>query len=549
MTPLKYINHNNYCIICNGNKIHYDFSINPYRVEECSNCRMMRLNPQPTNEELAKIYMDKHFLTTLKDQNGHQHVSTLKTSTANYYLDMLESYLGGKINGHLLEIGCGFGDFLEQAAMRGVKVTGIEYSNHATDVARKKLGNKGDVICGDITDLLKSEKRYDYLFFADVLEHVRNPRDFMKAAHQLLTDNGIAIAIVPSTDSLSARLMKNKWMEFKPEHLWYFSRNTLTRLFYTEHFGQTKIHTAKKTLSFDYIAHHFDHYPTKPFTNIIQIIRRLTPTFLRKLPVHINAGGIMVIAKKKPQTVRKKLSVIMAAYNEENTIKNTIDKVLAKTITDVDIELIIVESNSTDSTQSILSQYQHHERVKIIWQDKARGKGHAIRAGLQHISGDFVLIQDADDEYDIEDYDALINPLVTGEAAFVLGARHGGSTWKMRKFSDQKLAGHVLNFGHWCFTLLINVFFGLKLKDPFTMYKVFRADCLEGISLECNRFDFDFELLIKLVKNGYTPIEIPVNYRSRSFKAGKKIRVFKDPLTWIKAIIKFRLQNQALHSQ
>ena len=168
---------------------------------------------------------------------------------------------------------------------------------------------------------------------------------------------------------------------------------------------------------------------------------------------------------------------------------------------------------------------------------------HSSRTGLQHVNGNYVLIQDADDEYDINDYDALLEPLLTGEASFVLGARHGGGAWKMRKFEDQRLVGLLLNFGHWFFATLVNVVYGLRLKDPFTMYKVFRADCLRELEFECDRFDFDFELLIKLVRKGYRPIEIPVNYRSRSFSEGKKVNVFRDPWTWLRAIVKFRLQK------
>jgi hypothetical protein len=85
--------------------------------------------------------------------------------------------------------------------------------------------------------------------------------------------------------------------------------------------------------------------------------------------------------------------------------------------------------------------------------------------------------------------------------------------------------------------------FGVKLSDPFTMYKVFRRDCLSGLKLECNRFDLDFELVIKLVRKGYIPIEIPVNYRSRSFSEGKKVSMIRDPLTWFGALIKFRIQR------
>ena len=165
-----------------------------------------------------------------------------------------------------------------------------------------------------------------------------------------------------------------------------------------------------------------------------------------------------------------------------------------------------------------------------------------MRGGLQRITGDYVLIQDADLEYDLEDYEALLEPLVEGRAAFVLGARHGGSAWKMRSFSGQPFISAVLNLAHWFFTMLVNVGFHARLKDPFTMYKVFRRDCLYGLNFECNRFDFDFELVIKLLRKGYQPLEIPVNYRSRSFAEGKKVSFFGDPLTWLRALVKFRLE-------
>jgi len=110
----------------------------------------------------------------------------------------------------------------------------------------------------------------------------------------------------------------------------------------------------------------------------------------------------------------------------------------------------------------------------------------------------------------------------------------------MRKFARQPVRAFVLNSGHWGFTILLNATLGIWLRDPFTMYKVFRRDCLNGLTLECNRFDFDWELLIKLVRSGHRPIEIPINYRSRSFQEGKKVRMFRDPLTWLRALIKFR---------
>jgi glycosyltransferase involved in cell wall biosynthesis len=179
--------------------------------------------------------------------------------------------------------------------------------------------------------------------------------------------------------------------------------------------------------------------------------------------------------------------------------------------------------------------------VKLILEEQPRGKGHAVRTGLELASGDYVLIQDADLEYDLEDYDALLEHLVAGRSAFVLGSRHGGrDVWKMRQFTGQRGLSLIFNFGHWFFTTLINVLFFQRLRDPFTMFKVFRRDCVSGLEFECNRFDFDFELLIKLIRKGYRPVELPVNYRSRSYKEGKKVRMFRDPITWLGVLMWLR---------
>jgi hypothetical protein len=158
-----------------------------------------------------------------------------------------------------------------------------------------------------------------------------------------------------------------------------------------------------------------------------------------------------------------------------------------------------------------------------------------VRAGFARATGDVILIQDADLEYDLADYDILLAPILAGRQVFVLGSRHGQGGWAIRQFADQPFRAFVFNLGHWGFTALINVSLGIWLRDPFTMYKVFRRECLEGLTLTCNRFDLDWELLIKLVRRGYRPIEIPVAYRSRSFTQGKKIRPFRDPLTWLVA--------------
>lgn len=241
-----------------------------------------------------------------------------------------------------------------------------------------------------------------------------------------------------------------------------------------------------------------------------------------------------------PRPAARVLSVIVPVYNERSTAREALDAIVAKSIPDWRLEIVMVESNSTDGTRDIVLTYRDHPRVKVVLEEKARGKGHAVRAGFTHATGDVIVIQDADLEYDLADYDVLLAPIAAGRQTFVLGSRHGSGGWAIRKFADQPVQALVLNLAHWGFTLMINVSLGIWLRDPFTMYKVFRRDCLDGLKFECNRFDFDWELLIKLVRKGHRPIEIPISYKSRSFKEGKKISMFRDPITWIWALVKFR---------
>lgn len=263
--------------------------------------------------------------------------------------------------------------------------------------------------------------------------------------------------------------------------------------------------------------------------------------------VWAHSRGVMTLrvsAKRAPASrPLKTCSIIVPVFNESETFPELMRRVLNKRLDHLGLEreIILIESNSTDGTREQVAAFAMTPGVRILWQDRPLGKGHAVRQGFTAATGDIILIQDADLEYDVNDYDALLEPLLEDRAAFVLGSRHSGGPG-MRRFTDQRLLGEVFNFGHHCFTALINVLYGQHMRDPFTMFKVFRRDCLHGLQLECNRFDFDHELVIKLLLKGYRPLEIPVRYRSRSFNEGKKIRPFRDALTWLVADVKYRFQ-------
>ena len=235
-----------------------------------------------------------------------------------------------------------------------------------------------------------------------------------------------------------------------------------------------------------------------------------------------------------------RLSVVMAVYNEVDTVATAIERVLAVEIENVEIELIVVESNSTDGTREVVSRYAADPRVRLVLQEAPRGKGAAVRAGFEHITGGIVLIQDADLEYSVEDYAKLIEPIMRGDVDFTLGSRHVRGH-PVRVMEQMRAIALVMNSAHWVFTWFFNITYGTKLRDPFTMYKVFRSECIEGVEFVADRFDFDWELAGKLVRLGYMPVEIPVQYNSRGYDGGKKVRFFRDPLTWIAACLRFRV--------
>jgi glycosyltransferase involved in cell wall biosynthesis len=242
-----------------------------------------------------------------------------------------------------------------------------------------------------------------------------------------------------------------------------------------------------------------------------------------------------------------KVSIIIPVYNEATTVATLLDRVWAQPLPGITKEIIIVESNSTDGSREIVAGFvarhgsDSSPRIQVIYQPGPKGKGHAIRQGFAAATGEILLIQDADLEYDVADYPELLRPIAEGHAAFVLGSRHMGSErWKIRKFRHSGVQSIYMNVGGVLFHKFFNMVFGTRLTDPTSMYKVFRSDCLDGLNFACDRFDFDYELLGKLIRKGFSPLEIPVSYKSRGFDEGKKIRMFRDPVTWVIAIVNSR---------
>jgi len=503
------------CPVCDERRRSYLFVVCGLPVARCPGCGLVSLNPYPDLKDCCSFYG-----ISLDEQDPRLFWTDSKTErdAASRYVSTLKE--AGLKRGRLLVISPPEHPFAVEATGQGYEI-GLQLSIREIENGQN-LGEE-----------------YDGAVIISQLEKAAAPLDFLRKIHAALRSGGSLFLAVPSLDSLPARFLGDRWTEWRPENRYYFDTATIhSSLLKT---GFTQVWTEREKRSYT-LRHLFDRSATFPptlLTRMIAFSYRIVPSPLRHLHVRLTTSRKVITAVKSSVPSRPRLSIVVPAYNESATFGTLMECLLAKKMDEVEREIIIVESNSQDGTREIAQQYQHHPEVKLVLQDRPGGKGNAVRLGFEHATGDLILIQDADLEYDLNDYEALIEPLLNHRALFVLGARHGGN-WKMRRFTGKWSLATLLNLGHVLFTRLMNVLYRQHMSDPFTMFKVFRRDCLYGIKFECNRFDFDHELVIKLVRKGYTPLEIPVNYWSRSFKEGKKVNLFRDPWTWLWVNLKFR---------
>jgi len=372
------------------------------------------------------------------------------------------------------------------------------------------------------------------------LMRVPNPRAALAKIRRHLGVGARAFLSLPFLDGHQATLMGRNWHQWQASNRWYFTRETVNLLLLAAGFEHIWFEPERRRYSLDLLVERARQSSEAPsWLAGLEAVRRLSPRRLRSHEFRLPSGTAVVTATAAPPRAQTVVSIIVPVFNERVTVGEMMHGLLAKQLPGMRKEIIIVESNSTDGSRELVRGYEGHPDVRLLLQPAPRGKGYAVREGLRAASGDIVMIQDADLEYDFDDYDGLLAPLDHWQSMFVLGSRHHGD-WKMRRFTDDPVAALIMNFGHSFFRSLINIALRTSIADPFTMFKVFRRDALHGLDFVCNRFDFDIELVMKLVRKGYVPLELPVNYASRSFAEGKKVSVTRDGLTWIWTILKTR---------
>lgn len=225
-----------------------------------------------------------------------------------------------------------------------------------------------------------------------------------------------------------------------------------------------------------------------------------------------------------------KISIIVPIYNEEILLPRVLENLRRLPL---DKELILVDDGSKDGTLSILKQEEEKPDTKVLYHSINQGKGASIRTGLTKVTGDIVIIQDSDLEYNSDEIPKVLEPILKGETQVAFGSRFMG------KVTGMRLPNRVANF---LLAHMVSLLYGQKITDEATAYKAFRTEVIKSIPLTCTRFEFCPEVTAKILKNGYHIIEVPVTYSARTFEEGKKIG-WKDFFQAVSILLKYRFKD------
>jgi LSD1 subclass zinc finger protein len=515
------------CPVCRADAERYLFYERGARFVQCRSCDTVFVNPPPRE---LRDYFDVHAAgnATIEDR---EHVRTGLNDVLRCATDVHLAHRGSPparvvIAGRMPD-DLSIPDDLNIASSAPIDAVRLTHDETLRLVHEADVSPIVEAIGDDV----------DLVVLNHLLEACPRAADVVAALASRLPSRALLVVVYSNTASLPGRLLRRHWRRFFHWRAVYFNSENLRGM--VEREGLRLVRQSGMNTSYT-LSRALDL--VLPGTRAASLARSagLSAATLRAP----TGTHVSIFEHGGDSESSELLSVVVPVFDEAAYVRGVLDELLARTFV-IPHEVIAVESNSTDGTREIVQSYEGSPGLRIIYEDRPRGKGSAVRRGLKAATGTIVLIQDADFEYDFEDYDALLEPILQRRTSFVLGSRSLGlDDWKVRRFGRSRVKGFLMNVAQLGFARIFNVLYQQRVTDVATMFKVFRRECIEGAEFVAERFNFDIELACTIVNNGYSPMEVPVNYVARGFDEGKKVEFRRDFLPVVLMFFRCRFRRR-----
>ena len=493
------------CPVCGSTSKRYLFHRAGARFVRCRACDLVYADPVDTS---ARGYFDIAALGTHSTRADLRHLAADFDATIRVLAQVFHDRVGRPPR-NLLVIGRWHRSFTTTSSDLDVVL--------AADIADEQSLIRDRLVDSIGTHL----DEFDLILFNEFFEAVHDPIRLLDGFSGRLAADALVTVAFSNLDSLPSRILRRRWKSFFDHKIGYYTADNIETLMWRSGFRRVLHKSLFTTYSWSYLASRFQT-PDR-------LRSVLASPLLEDASIRATSGHQMVVfAPGQQERPPERLSIVVPVYNERQYVGEVLRALIDKDLP-IEREIVVVESNSDDGSREIVRSFAGEEGVRVIFEDVARGKGHAVRVGLAEATGTIVMIQDADFEYDLDDYESLLEPILQHHASFVLGSRSLGlDDWKVRRYAKSRVKGFLMNAAQVAFAQTFNLLYQQKVSDINTMFKVFRTECIEGCRFRGNGFNFDIELTCKIVRNGFSPHEVPVNYVARSFDEGKKINFLLD---------------------
>jgi hypothetical protein len=501
------------CPVCRADAERYLFHERGARFVQCLSCSTVFVNP-PARE--LRDYFDVHAAgnATIEDR---EHVRKGLDDVLRFAADVHRAHRGSPPARVVLagQMPDNLSTTDDLSIASSSRVDAVRFTHDQT----LRLVHEADV--SPIVEAIGDD--VDLVVLNHLLEACPRAADVIAAVAARLPSRALLVVVYSNTASLPGRFLRRHWRRFFQWRAVYFNSENLRGM--VERAGLRLVRQAGMSTSYTVTRALDLVFPGTQAATVARHGGLSAATLRAPTGTHVS-----IFERGHESEVSELLSVIVPVFNEAAYVRGVLDELLARRFV-IPHEVIVVESNSTDGTRELVQGYEAKPGVQIIYEDRPHGKGSAVRRGLKAATGTIFLIQDADFEYDLEDYDALLEPILQRRTSFVLGSRSLGlDDWKVRHFARSRAKGLLLNLAQLGFAWIFNVLYQQRVTDVVTMFKVFRRECIEGSEFVAERFNFDIELACTIVMNGYRPMEVPVNYIARGFDEGKKVEFLRDAL-------------------